>query len=115
GDGTMAPVGSRITAPVPVSGGRSYIDIAAGGDHACAIAEGGAAYCWGHNERGQLGTGNTTSSAVPAAVSGGLEFTSITTHQMVSCGISADGAGYCWGNGAAGNLGSGSKTSSNVP
>jgi alpha-tubulin suppressor-like RCC1 family protein len=115
GDATMAPVGSRITAPVPVSGGRSYIDIAAGGDHACAIADGGAAYCWGHNERGQLGTGASSGSAVPVAVSGGLSFTAITTHQMVSCGIAADGAGYCWGNGSAGNLGSGSKASSNQP
>lgn len=115
GDGTMAPLGSRITSPVPVSGGRSYIDIAAGGDHACAIAEGGAAYCWGHNERGQLGTGNATGSAVPVAVSGGLKFTSITTHQMVSCGIADDGAGYCWGNGSAGNLGNGSKASRNAP
>jgi len=115
GDGTMAPVGSIVSAPVPVSGGRTYVDIAAGGDHACAIAEGGAAYCWGHNERGQLGTGNATGSAVPAGVSGGLKFTSITTHQMVSCGIAADSTGYCWGNGSEGNLGVGSKSSSNVP
>lgn len=115
GDGTMAPVGSRITAPVPVSGGRTYVDISAGGDHACAIAEGGTAYCWGHNERGQLGTGNTTNSAVPVAASGGLNFVSITTHQMVSCGITTDGVGYCWGNGSEGNLGGGSRSSSNVP
>jgi len=115
GDGTMAPSGQFVTAPVPVSGGHTFTDIAVGGDHACAIATGGAAYCWGHNERGQHGTGNNQNSAVPAAVTGGLSFTSITTHQMVTCGIAVDGAGYCWGNGEAGNLGSGSKSSSNVP
>jgi alpha-tubulin suppressor-like RCC1 family protein len=115
GDGTMAPSGQYVTAPVPVSGGHTFTDIAAGGDHACAIAAGGAAYCWGHNEQGQHGTGNFSNSAIPVAVSGGLSFTSITTHQMVTCGIAADGAGYCWGKGTAGNLGSGSTSSSNVP
>jgi alpha-tubulin suppressor-like RCC1 family protein len=111
----MAPSGQYVTAPVPVSGGHTFTDIAAGGDHACAIAAGGAAYCWGHNEQGQHGTGNFSNSAIPVAVSGGLSFTSITTHQMVTCGIAADGAGYCWGKGTAGNLGNGSTSSSNVP
>jgi PKD repeat protein len=115
GDGTMAPAGQYVTGPVPVAGGHTFTDIAAGGDHACGIATGGAAYCWGHNERGQHGTGDFANSAVPVAVAGGLSFTSITTHQMVTCGITADGAGYCWGNGAAGNLGSGSTSSSSVP
>jgi alpha-tubulin suppressor-like RCC1 family protein len=115
GDGTVAPSGQHSNSPLPVAGGLTFSDIAAGGDHACGIAESGAAYCWGHNERGQLGTGNAANSAVPAAVAGGLTFKSITTHQMVSCGIAADDTGYCWGNGSMGNLGSGSKSSSNVP
>jgi alpha-tubulin suppressor-like RCC1 family protein len=115
GDGVMAPSGQFVTSPVPVAGGHTFTDIAAGGDHACAIAAGGAAYCWGHNERGQHGTGNFSNSAVPVAVAGGLSFTSITTHQMVTCGIAAGGAGYCWGYGDAGNLGTGSRSSSNVP
>lgn len=115
GDGTMAPSGQMSMAPMPVMGDRTYTDIAVGGDHACAIATGGAAYCWGHNERGQLGTGNFVNSAAPVAVSGGLTFTSITTHQMVSCGITLDGSAHCWGSGSAGNLGSGSKSNSNVP
>jgi len=115
GDGTAGPSGQYVTTPMAVSGGHSFTDIAAGGDHACAIAAGGAAYCWGHNERGQLGTGSFANSTVPVAVSGGLSFRSITTHQMVTCGITDDGTGYCWGNGSEGNLGTGSKSSSNVP
>lgn len=115
GDGTMAPGGQFVTAPVRVSGGHTFTDIVAGGDHACGIATGGAAYCWGHNERGQLGTGNFANSAVPVAVSGNLNFSSITAHQIVTCGITTGGAAYCWGFGDSGNLGSGSKTSTNVP
>ena len=115
GDGTMAPSGQFVTAPVPVSGGHTFTDIAAGGDHACAIATGGAAYCWGHNERGQHGTGNQANSAIPVAVAGGLAFKSITTHQMVTCGVTNGGSAYCWGYGDSGNLGGGTKSSSNVP
>ena len=115
GDGIAAPSGQFVTTPVPVSGAGTYIDIAAGGDHACAIAAGGAAYCWGHNERGQLGTGVGANSAVPVPVAGGLTFSSITTHQVVSCGITNGGLAYCWGDGGMGNLGGGSNSSSNVP
>lgn len=115
GDGVMAPPGQYVTSPVPVAGSRTYAGIAAGGDHACAITTDGAAWCWGHNERGQLGTGNSANSAVPVAVAGGLAFTSISAHQMVTCGVTVDDAGYCWGHGAMGNLGSGSRSSSNAP
>jgi alpha-tubulin suppressor-like RCC1 family protein len=115
GDGTMAPGGQYVTSPLPVSGDRTYIDIAAGGDHTCAIATSGEAFCWGHNERGQLGVGNSPNSAIPVPVAGAHQFTSITAHQLVTCAITTDGAGYCWGDGGGGNLGTGSTSSSLVP
>jgi alpha-tubulin suppressor-like RCC1 family protein len=45
--------------------------IAAGFEHTCAI-QSGAAFCWGLNDRGQLGAnpGAAASSAAPVAVSG---------------------------------------------
>jgi alpha-tubulin suppressor-like RCC1 family protein len=115
GNGDMGMSMEYVTSPVAVMGDRTYIDIAAGGDHACAIATGGAAYCWGYNTRGQLGTGNNTDSAVPVAVTGGLTFTSITAWQMITCGITSDGSAYCWGNGDDGELGTGTTLWSNVP
>lgn len=114
GDGIVAPSGQFVTAPVAVTGGHAFTDIAAGGDHACAVAVGGDAYCWGHNRYGQLGTGGTSDSPVAVAVTGGLKFTSITAHQMTTCGLTTAGDGYCWGNGAAGNLGNAS-TSTPLP
>ncbi|OLC70617.1 MAG: hypothetical protein AUH78_20435 [Gemmatimonadetes bacterium 13_1_40CM_4_69_8] len=59
------------TTPVRVSGGLFFTSISAGGDHTCAVAPGGAAYCWGAGSRGQLGNGATQLLTVPVPVAGG--------------------------------------------
>jgi len=115
GDGFSGAAWEYVTEPVAVAGGHSFIDIAVGGDHACAVADTGDAYCWGHNTRGQLGTGDFSNYAAPQLVAGGIKFDSITAHQLVSCGLTADGSAYCWGDGSSGNLGNGSTDVTNVP
>ena len=45
--------------------------------HSCAYTRSGAAFCWGDNASGALGTGNTAPSTSPTAVTGSLAFTSI--------------------------------------
>jgi alpha-tubulin suppressor-like RCC1 family protein len=79
--------------------------------HNCAIAAGGAAYCWGYNIQGQLGLGYVTpypfSVPTPQAVIGGHSFQSVTTGLWHSCGLTADGTAYCWGYNVQGQLGLG--------
>jgi alpha-tubulin suppressor-like RCC1 family protein len=97
--------GSCSMVPVPVSGGLRFTAIAGGGAHTCGIASGGTAYCWGANPDGELGNGNTRSSATPVAVAGGLTFTSLAAGERHTCGITLAGVAYCWGLNVSGELG----------
>ncbi len=38
--------------------------------HTCGLLAGGAAYCWGYNDEGQLGTGDKRYRLTPTAVAG---------------------------------------------
>ena len=49
----------------------SWREVVAGGNHACAIAEQGELYCWGGNNDGAAGLGESSGSAVPAFVHAG--------------------------------------------
>jgi alpha-tubulin suppressor-like RCC1 family protein len=45
-----------------------YTSVTAGRNHACAVEEGGVAYCWGSKADGQLGIPSMAFSAEPVAV-----------------------------------------------
>lgn len=98
------------TAPLLVNAppGVQFTTVSAGADHSCAIATTGAAYCWGANDLGQLGTGATGSGgATPVLVSGGLVFTQITSGSRFTCALTQSGAAYCWGDNSNLTLGVG--------
>jgi len=94
--------------PVAVAGGLHFSVLSTGAYYACGLTGSGAVYCWGNNERGQLGDGSTTSRSVPVQVAGGLTFTAVSAGGWYACGLTAGGVAYCWGDNRAGQLGSGS-------
>jgi alpha-tubulin suppressor-like RCC1 family protein len=102
-----------VTSPNRVVGGLTFARIAAGNSgnlHACALTSAGAAYCWGDNTYGQLGTGSTSlpfGSATPVAVRGGQAFTDIAVGRDSTCAIATDAAMWCWGDDEIGQLGDG--------
>lgn len=80
--------------------------ISTGSNHSCAIQNGGL-YCWGGNDYGQLGTGDTKSSNTPMAVKkmeSGV--TAVSAGNAYTCAIQ-NGALYCWGYNQQGELGDG--------
>ena len=109
----------RSMVPVAVSGGRTYIAIASpDGDesyHACALADGGAAWCWGDAGSGQLGNGGVVPSSVPVAVSGGHLFKDIGTSDAHACGLTTGGDVWCWGWNHMGQLGDGTVENRSTP
>jgi hypothetical protein len=100
--GSLSGWGCSLT-PVPVAGGLIFSQISAGDEYTCGIAADGAAYCWGYNEFGQLGTGNTAPSASPVQVTGGLTFAQISADEAITCALTTAGEAYCWGPGYLGN------------
>ena len=134
GDGGLGMAGNGvesavISTPVAVIGGLSFSTIALGAAHTCGLTIGGAAYCWGSNYSGQLGTGTTVGpqlchvstseniacSSSPVAVVGGLSFSTIALGGSHTCGLTINRAAYCWGSNDWGQLGNGSKTNSSTP
>ena len=91
------------------------VDGIAASNHTCAWTNAGAAFCWGNNANGQLGTGNSSPYPEPALVSGGVSFTQIAAGLRHTCGLRADGAVLCWGSNTFGQLGDGTDTDREAP
>ncbi|MFA5127372.1 MAG: hypothetical protein WC457_00010 [Patescibacteria group bacterium] len=92
------------------------VQVASGIYHTCAILESDGVTglkCWGKNEVGQLGYGDTdsvsytTPSAVPFVDMGGVTPTQVTTTYVNTCVLSGDGSVKCWGANGRGQLGQG--------
>lgn len=104
--GNGAP--SERSGPVAVLGsGLRFIELDLGGFHSCGLTGEGAAYCWGSNQLGQLGTGvaDTVAHPTPARVTAPLAFTSLGIGALHSCAVATTGAAYCWGKNEFGQLG----------
>ncbi len=85
--------------PVPVASDLKFTAIAAGESHTCAVAEGGAAYCWGdpfpNRSSSYYGPPPYGPSPVPAAVD--YRFASLVSEHIGTCGLTESGEVHCWG------------------
>ncbi len=96
--------------------GETVTQVAAGGNHSCALTTAGAVHCWGSNGNGQLGDGSTTHRTTPVAVSGlGSGVAAIAAGDSHTCALTTAGAVHCWGNNSYGQLGDGSTTPRTTP
>ena len=94
-----------VPTPIAVPGLPAMRSVGGGADHSCALAANGVAWCWGANDRGQLGRGLDPGSYPARAVSGRPRFTSLAVGQFHSCGVTPGGEVLCWGWNVYGQLG----------
>ena len=73
------------------------VQVAAGGDHTCALLDDATVRCWGANIVGQVGDGTNDPRNVPTAVTGVTGIAAIALGEAHSCALAKDGTVRCWG------------------
>jgi alpha-tubulin suppressor-like RCC1 family protein len=99
-----------LSTPVALpSGETSWVSVAAGAFHTCAITNTNTTYCWGRRNLGQVGIGATgTDVLTPTKVNlaDPQGFTAVQADYSQTCALQGSSA-YCWGQGTTGGIGNG--------
>lgn len=92
---------------VNVGTGVAVEQIALSGMHACVVVEDGGLKCWGRNDKGQLGLGDTLTrgddpnemgdNLLFVDVGDGVNVSSVALGEAHTCAIVGDGDVKCWG------------------
>eukprot|EP00944_MAST-04C_sp_MAST-4C-sp1_P012162 g12162.t1 len=104
--------------------GKTVVQITSGQNHVCAILNDGNVKCWGYNDKGQLGYGDTNSRGLNSNEMGdnltavnlgtGKTAVQVAAGGDLTCVILNDGNVKCWGDGVFA-LGYGDEVQRNVP
>ena len=121
GQGTLSSIGVPAeqlrNVTVDLGSGRRVVSVSAGENHACAILSTLELKCWGANNYGQLGLGNTNNwgddpgemgDALAAVSLGtGRGAVAVSTGGWHTCAILSTGELKCWGRNHRGQIGVG--------
>ena len=83
--------------------------------HTCGTLTNGSLWCWGLNNKGQLGDGTTTERHSPKRVGTGTSWNRSSQGGAHSCGMLSTGSLWCWGMNTDGQLGDGTVTERHSP
>lgn len=87
------------------AGGLDWKMVSMGWFHVCGIHKTDQLVCWGDNQYGELGRGNTTQSVKMRRLRG--SWSTVSAQGWSSCGIRTDHSLWCWGRNVLGGLGTG--------
>jgi len=103
--------GAQGNAAAPVAGDVEWRRVTVGRITTCGLARDGTGYCWGINQRGEIGVDTLPlgSAALEPrkVVNGDVKFVDIAAGWRHACGIAATGHTFCWGANYVGELGNG--------
>ena len=88
--------------------------LTAGERHTCATKNDGTLWCWGLNDKGQLGIGNNTNQTKPVQVKIG-SVDQVSAGYRTTCAGKTGSSMWCWGGNAYGQLGIDNLTNYNTP
>jgi alpha-tubulin suppressor-like RCC1 family protein len=113
--GSDGPAGEPIAAVAQaISVPLAATSVVAGGAHVCTILQGGRVKCWGNNDHGQLGLGDTQARDTAAQLGNALPFVDLGAGRTAvmlalggahTCAVLDNGQLKCWGSNGSGQLG----------
>ncbi|CAE7707105.1 UVR8 [Symbiodinium sp. CCMP2456] len=113
--GNQASELGDVLPPVDLGSGNLVIEVAAGYFHTCARLFDNTTKCWGRNDYGQLGVGDTTnrgdatgqmSDELPSVdVGTGRSVLGLAVGDLHTCALLDDASVKCWGSASDGQLG----------
>lgn len=93
--------------PAGVLGGsNTFVAVAPGTFHTCAVQSDNTAMCWGGDGSGQLGDGSSSDQVSAVSLWGNPQFAQVASGGAHSCALQpVTGTAYCWGYNPYGELG----------
>jgi alpha-tubulin suppressor-like RCC1 family protein len=109
-------------APSAAAVDTNWVAVDAGFEHTCALKSARTLWCWGRNDRGQVGDGSSTRRLRPVKItstsrssSSPSNWASVSSDTWNNCAIKFDGTLWCWGDNTYGQLGDGTTTTRRNP
>ena len=109
---SLVPAIVAACSPAPLGGVKG---VSAGTSHTCAVLKDGRVMCWGADDQGQLGNGDTAPAANPVPVAGMSDAVAVSSGQMHTCAVLKGGRVKCWGANTYGQLGDGTGNAATTP
>jgi alpha-tubulin suppressor-like RCC1 family protein len=74
-----------------------WTTLAHGLNHTCGIAPDSTLWCWGQNDKGQLGDGTLLDNDVGGQVGTDIDWKDVMAGDKFTCGLKMDQSLWCWG------------------